>query len=1471
MSSIDERIVEMKFDNAGFEAGIKQSTASLGDLQGALDFTPAANSLQDISSKLSAVGAVAFTVIQDLTRGAIGYGAGLLNTIFEPIVEGGKRRALNIEQAQFQFKGLGMDVEASMNSAREAVLGTAYGLDAAAAVASQLGASGMRAGEDMTSALRGVSGLAAMTGSSYEDIGSIFTTVAGNGRLMGDQLLQLSTRGINAAASLGESLGKTEAQVREMVTKGEIDFETFYKAMDDAFGKHATKASETFNGAMSNARAALSRIGAAFAAVDFENQRKLLNAVTPVIDDIGKALGPVVARFTELTGLSVKRGVSFLEGLDLDNFSRMIYQADKAFISVFTEIMKVVGQVKLAFRDVFPPVSSLSILEIVREIRNFLDALEFSDRALNRIRATFQGVFAVFDIGIFLVSQLAKFVGRLLAEILPGSGIILEFSGGMGKLMLALRDLIKSENGVSSFFTMLGDGAVAAIRFIRRAVDVVKDFFGALEINVPDLSGFEAVSDIVGTMSSRLEGLGRVGDIIVAIFGGIVTVFGAIWRFLQPIIGHIRDFAVGIGDALVEAFQAADYNAILDTLNIGLLTSIIFALRSFLNTPVTESGGGGLVDSIKTTIGGITEALSAMTTTLKVGTLLLIAGAIGVLALSAVALASVDSDRLLVALSAMTIMFGQLLGFMAVFDVVTKSAGFLKMPIVAGAMILLGIAINILALAVRQLSSLSWEEMAKGLLGVAALLVMIVKVSQTLKGSLVGLTATAIAMTVMGVAINILALAVRQLSSLSWEELGRGLLGVLGLMAMIAGLSQTMKGSFVGLTQTAIAMIAIGVAVNILAAAVQSFASMSWEEMARGLTGVAATLGALALFSRIAEVNKGAVAQGVGLILLAAALKIFASAVKDFGSMSLETMIQGLVGMAGALIIVAEAMNLMPKNMIVTSVALVLVAASLKILASVLTTLGGMSWESIAKGLVTLAGALGVIAGAMYLMSGALPGAAALLLIAGALAVLVPVLMALGSMSLEQIGMSLLMLVGVFALLAAAGYLLAPVVLVILGLSAALLLIGVAVMLAGVGIGLLAAGVTALGVAFATAGVGIVAGLSAMVGLIPVILEQIGYGILALATVISQGGPAIVAALVTILLSLVEAIGTVLPPLIELVVNILKQLIAAIVDLVPDIIDAAVVLILALLDAIVELVPAIIETGVILIMAFVEAIVNLVPRLVDAGMRLITGILRGIGNNIGRIVDEATRIVTEFLRAIGRNGPKIVQEGANTIITLVEGLAQGIRDNTARMRAAAGDLALAIIDGLTGGLGSGIQRAVNAAGDLARRTLSAIQSVFDINSPSRETFKIGEFVDEGLAGGIDSESRLVQRSSQRMAESALDTLRDTMSRASDLISVEMDSSPTIRPVLDLSQVRQQANGMSSIFSNPDLNATGAYASAASISESMQSFDEARAAREEAPRVTNNHEYKQYNYSPESLNDIDIYRQTKNLISTVKED
>lgn len=349
---VDERVVEMRFENGQFEKGVAQSTESLNKLKKSLNLEGAAKGLENVNStakntsgieslaaslekvehRFSTMGIVGMRVIENLTDSAMRFAKKTVGFVTNGIINGGKRRAMNLENANFQLQGLLKNEEAVaavMQNVSDAVDGTAYSLDAAAKVASQLAASGMKAGDQMFSALRGVAGVAAMTNSSYEDIGRIFTQVAGQGRMMGDQLLQLSGRGMNAAATLASYLTKigdgtkyTEAQIRDMVSKGQISFDTFAAAMDDAFGEHAKAANSTFEGALSNIKSALGRIGADFIKPLIAQNGpfvNLFNAIRKKVNQIHEITKPIAEWTTKTIGNMVNKLAGFLEKLDIKN------------------------------------------------------------------------------------------------------------------------------------------------------------------------------------------------------------------------------------------------------------------------------------------------------------------------------------------------------------------------------------------------------------------------------------------------------------------------------------------------------------------------------------------------------------------------------------------------------------------------------------------------------------------------------------------------------------------------------------------------------------------------------------------------------------------------------------------------------------------------------------------------------------------------------------------------------------------------------------------------------------------------------------------------------------------------------------------------------------------------------------------------------------------------------------------------
>ena len=477
---IDGKVVEMKFDNSDFEKNVSQSMSTLEKLKQALNFDSAkslenigraarnfdlsnvGNVVDSVQARFSALQIVGMTALSELTKAALHFGANVVSSVINPIKQGGMNRALNIEQAKFQLDGLGIAWEKISEDINYSVSGTAYGLDAAAKAASQLAASGVEFGEafgptgnsPMAKALRGISGVAAMTNTSFEDISSIFTTVAGQGKVMTMQLRQLEARGLNVAATLGKQLGKTEDQIREMVTDGKINFETFSQAMDDAFGEHAKDANKTFTGAMSNVKAALSRIGANFATPFMENMRLVFVSLIDVINGVNKALSPIVDDATYIMEQIQKRVTLFLKRSATQDGLVILINAIRI---AFFNLLQILEPVKKAFRDIFPTNalrdSSQRFRDITIAIAEFVKKIRLTDEQSEKLRSAFRGLFAVLDIirmafkGLFeSIEPYTGGFGNILNKIL-------DFSAGIGNYLVNLRNSIKENNTFGDIFT----------------------------------------------------------------------------------------------------------------------------------------------------------------------------------------------------------------------------------------------------------------------------------------------------------------------------------------------------------------------------------------------------------------------------------------------------------------------------------------------------------------------------------------------------------------------------------------------------------------------------------------------------------------------------------------------------------------------------------------------------------------------------------------------------------------------------------------------------------------------------------------------------------------------------------------------------------------------------------------------------------------------------------------------------------
>ena len=309
--SKDKRIAELELDNKQFESSAKTSLSTIQKLKDALkpskeaDFLDSAkksadslsfkkitDQLEDLKKGFSGFSKFTAGIFKNMADDVYKYGKKLWDNTVGQIQSGGSARALNIANSKFKLEGLGVAWDEASKDISAAVDGTAYGFDAAATAAAQLSTAGIKLGDSyggMAHSLKAISGIAAMTNSSYEEIGYIFSQIASAGRLMGQDAMQISTRGINVTQVLAKQLNKTTEEISEMQRKGEISFAEFAEAMNDAFGDQAAKANDTFQGAMSNVKAALSRIGEIWYGPFYNAAIKPLNSIRVAINKIKKA------------------------------------------------------------------------------------------------------------------------------------------------------------------------------------------------------------------------------------------------------------------------------------------------------------------------------------------------------------------------------------------------------------------------------------------------------------------------------------------------------------------------------------------------------------------------------------------------------------------------------------------------------------------------------------------------------------------------------------------------------------------------------------------------------------------------------------------------------------------------------------------------------------------------------------------------------------------------------------------------------------------------------------------------------------------------------------------------------------------------------------------------------------------------------------------------------------------------------
>lgn len=600
MSSVDERVVEMRFDNDQFEHGVQQTLSSLDKLKEGLKFNNIVNGMsglanigqalnlksidKNISSlnhKFSALGLAGQEVAKRVANSAITAVKNVTTALPAQIKNGGWARASNLAQAQFQLKGLGVEWKNVGNDISYAVNQTSYGLDEAAKVAGQLAASGVKAGgaaitsakdvstladkwdavtgaqrknaaqtavqkkdlDQMSVALRAISGVASMTGSSYTEIGQIFSRVAGQGRVYATDLNSLAVRGLNATAILGEQLGKSEDEIRKMTKKGEIDFNVFSNAMYNAFANQATKANDTFTGSLANMKAALSRIGADVADDILPAGTKVFNSLRLMFNQVHTTIQPIL----DSLGKAVVAGGNTIAAI-IDTITGKMKDGGKAFTTPVQVIAKAIDGITVGIEAIGKKFGLKEFVANTKEVVSAFNELDKKTHTLANIRDGFANIgkvvgnvaSAIKDSIEWTVRDWSKDLGKVNASTI--SQQFKDFTAG----------LADSEYRMQRMRLIIGNFVNALGMVVKPLVSGVKTFGQALSETLQ--SAYKGGA-WVAAISWRLRELGQAMVLSKDGTKGLKDVFTALLsplRVIIPAIAKVVEWALQLGKVLAE-------------------------------------------------------------------------------------------------------------------------------------------------------------------------------------------------------------------------------------------------------------------------------------------------------------------------------------------------------------------------------------------------------------------------------------------------------------------------------------------------------------------------------------------------------------------------------------------------------------------------------------------------------------------------------------------------------------------------------------------------------------------------------------------------------------------------------------------------------------------------------------------------------------------------------------------------------
>lgn len=1066
--TIDERVVEMKFDNKQFETNVRTSMSTLEKLKDSLNMRGAAKSFEELDKaskkvdmsglgsavesvrlKFSALQVVAITALQNITNSAISAGERLVRALSIDQVSAGwdKLAKKTTSVATLVAQGYDMStVEEQLERLNWFTDETSYNFTDMVDSISKFTA----AGQDLKSSVSAMEGIANWAALSGQNASTASRAMYQLSQAMGAGVMRLEDyksiqtanmdtaefrqKCLDAAVALG-TLKKqadgtyisianglngtaeafTKSQFTTQLTKGawltsDVMMKVFndYSAAVDQIYEYAEEKGITASQAIKELGGSVDAFGlkAFLAAQEAKTFADAIDATKDAVStgwmktfelifgnyeeqrvlwtDLANALWDVFASGAE------RRNALLKEWADLGGRTTLV----EAFWAAWNNVAEVLGVVRDAFREVFPPATGEQLLNITKALKSFADSLKISEDTAGKLRRTFKGLFSIVDIFRKLVGGVFRTALKVLCQLLGmADADLLGLTARVGDAITKFRDWLTENNYITKGLEALVGAISTVIKKIREWIKKLWDLpqvqnaFKKVSQAVQDcMANFEKYIGIgidkIGEFFSQLKNLDsitlkdigaafkNVGNNILTYFVNIFGSFGTFQDLVNNMRYSVKSRFLEMGesvdglrnrifDFVLEARSKVKSNfGIGEILTLGIGTGLIVTIRKVdkiiaaVKKPLAEIGKvlgnfNGILVSVK-------NAVNASVSEIKSRAVLNVAKSIGILAASIVVLTLVDQDKLWSAVGALAALASVMVAVSAAMALINKFlGGNFKNSL---SIVSLAASILILVAALKKMEELDSTKVHNNAAVLGVLGAGLVLFAGLLGKYVPHLSKGALGLVAIAVSLKIMASALKDLDGIDLQNINRSVGILIGIIVGLVVVSAACSSITIGAGASILALvIALKVLINVL----NSFGNLDVAKMRANMDVFSAIFSKFIwLMAASSLAGKNAARGGLGILAMSAALVLIMISFKMIAGMDIGTLhrvtavVTQLLTVFGRLMVLSIFAG---PNAAKAGVMLLAVSGALVLLAGAMVILGHLKPEGIKQ-------ALGIIA-----------------------------------------------------------------------------------------------------------------------------------------------------------------------------------------------------------------------------------------------------------------------------------------------------------------------------------------------------------------------------------------------------------------------------------------------------------------------------------------------------------------------------